>query len=253
MVLLNELLIMKSLFTITVLGSTFSVHYFGMFLFIALLVFLGVIYLELKKRDIPRVRTFDNILFILLIGLLGGRLLFVLLNASYYVENISEIFRFWYGGFYFEGAFLAALAYVVLWLKIEHMGRVYGWLDALIIASLPAQACAKIGVYLTEKDVHLVSNQDMLLFYSPIYILSYATVIFLFHGYAKEIRDGILFYSVLIMLSVVHVLFTPHFGQVSLINIGEYAVFPSHVIFLFILTGAVSGLIMHVRVVNNNN
>lgn len=260
MVSLNETSNMKSLFAVTILGNMFSVHYFGVFLFVALLVFLGVIHFELKKRSISEKRTIDNILVLLLIGLVGGRVLFVLLNASYYAENISEISRFWYGGFYFEGAFLAALVYVVAWLSREHKKRVFGWLDALIIASLPAQAFAKIGVYLTERDLGFMGIQNVSIFSSPmshllessIYILSYATVVILFYGYAKDLKDGVLFYSILIMLSVVHVLFTPRFGQVSLFSIGDYVVLPSHFIFLFILTGAASGLIIHIGAVKNN-
>lgn len=250
---------MNTFIEFEVFGSAFVVHYFSVFLLLALIVFLAVQHFELKKRDIDERSTFDNILLVLVLGLIGGRALFVALNLPYYFDNLGEILQIWYGGFYFEGAFIFALIYLVWWLRRENKKRLYGWLDALIVASLPAQVLVKIGVYFSERGMQFqqgtflgVGDSSLHIIEAVIYFFSYFAALLLFWGFKKEIRDGVFFYAILIMLSVVHLIFTPRFGQISLFSIGDYLIFPSHLLFFVILTGAVIGLIMRTKQLDKN-
>lgn len=245
---------------ISIFNYTIPVHVFGLFLVGALAVFLSTLYFELHRRQLETNRVLDNIFWILLSGLVGGRVAFVVLNYSYYSEIPSEIWQIWYGGFYFEGAFVLALLYIFFWVKIEKIARGFAWLDALIIASLPAQAIAKIGVYYSEKatSVQLMDGQLALIpeyhvLEALIYVLTFFACFLLYRAYGSKIKDGLFFYVVLIMLAIVHGVLAVQYDQNELVRIGSFPILPVHILLFIILTGAMIGLIMHVRQLRSHN
>ena len=91
-----------------------TVHTYG--LMVALGIVAGVAlaeYLYRRSGGAPG-RITDMALIIVISGLIGARILFVLVNLSYYIANPVEIVMLWKGGLVFYGGllggFLALLA-----------------------------------------------------------------------------------------------------------------------------------------------
>jgi phosphatidylglycerol:prolipoprotein diacylglycerol transferase len=103
--------------------------------------------LEGKRRGIAPERIVDAALWVVVAGIAGGRIGYVLANQEYFAENLREAFYIWKGGLAFQGAFLAgflALFFYSLYHKLPFLaladaaapglalGQVFGWLGCLM-------------------------------------------------------------------------------------------------------------------------
>ena len=75
-----------------------------------------VAWLTREKRQL-RTHWIDGILISVLLALVGGRLVFVLVEWAYYVEEPGEIWLVWRGGLSYHGALIVGLATLWIWTK----------------------------------------------------------------------------------------------------------------------------------------
>lgn len=71
---------------------------------------------DLKPDDIS-----DLFFVILVCGILGARLLYVLINFAYFQHNLLEIFTIWKGGLVFFGGFIGGITGSIVMLKIKKL------------------------------------------------------------------------------------------------------------------------------------
>ncbi len=91
-------------------------------LFVAIGVLLGYNYARYYGVRLKNINSefLSNLLFYsILIGFLGGRLFYVILNYSYYSSDLIGIFRVWEGGFVFYGGFILGSLFGVLYTYIK--------------------------------------------------------------------------------------------------------------------------------------
>ena len=78
-----------------------------------------------EKNKLYSVRTsdFDDLIIYLILGIiLGGRLGYVLFyDYSYYIENITEIFKLWKGGMSFHGGLLGVIISTLVFSKQKNI------------------------------------------------------------------------------------------------------------------------------------
>ena len=87
---------------------------YGLLVAVGMFTALQYILNRSKKEGIPAENVMDLVLYIIVAGLLGGRLAYVLLNFGYYSQNFWEIFKVWEGGMVFYGGLiLGALAGII--------------------------------------------------------------------------------------------------------------------------------------------
>ena len=104
----------------------FSVGGFTIYLF-GVMVALGIIagaYTAVRmaeKKGIRKEIVSDLILYMLLGGIIGARLLFVLQNLSYYGQNPISILSIHQGGLSFHGAVFGGAAVVFAYTKMHHI------------------------------------------------------------------------------------------------------------------------------------
>jgi phosphatidylglycerol:prolipoprotein diacylglycerol transferase len=77
---------------------------------------------------------FDAILIVLVAGMVGGRIAFVLANWTYYQENLDEIGLVWRGGLSYHGALLAGLIALGIWSLGR--GRSFGYYAGLLAPAI---------------------------------------------------------------------------------------------------------------------
>lgn len=88
-----------------------TIYSYGLMLFIAVFVSLNLLLWESQKRGFDKNTIFDLVVVILLSGIVGARLLYILLNLGFYIKNPKEIFMINHGGLaIFGGMLLSALA-----------------------------------------------------------------------------------------------------------------------------------------------
>ncbi|MDR1111037.1 MAG: prolipoprotein diacylglyceryl transferase [Deltaproteobacteria bacterium] len=120
---------------------------YGLALILAILAALSFLgYTAPRAGTSPR-RAFDLAFWLVIAGLLGSRLAYVLLNPSLYAGRPLEALQYWQGGLMFQGGLLAgllaaALACLVLRLNFLVMA------DALAPALSLGQAIGRVGCLL---------------------------------------------------------------------------------------------------------
>jgi len=87
-----------------------TIRTYGALVAVAFLVALRVARSTAQSRKIDEVFLLDLIAVLVLTGLIGARLFYVLLNTSYYALHPWDSFKIWEGGLVFYGGFLLASA-----------------------------------------------------------------------------------------------------------------------------------------------
>jgi phosphatidylglycerol:prolipoprotein diacylglycerol transferase len=99
--------------------GSFHIYAYGFFIVVgfATAAFLAV--LKIRKSNIGV--SFENIVdlffYTVLSGLIGSRLLFVLVNFDVYRENPMQIFKIWEGGLIFYGGLVLAVIFAFWYMK----------------------------------------------------------------------------------------------------------------------------------------
>lgn len=109
--------------------GSLNLYTYGLFIALGLMTAIWV-----SKKNAPGIspETITDIFFVIMIsGLLGARLLYVLINFESYRNNFADIFKIWQGGLVFFGGFLAAVVATVVYLKVKKLNI---WKTADIIS-----------------------------------------------------------------------------------------------------------------------
>jgi len=120
---------------------------YGFSLAIAFVVCTLLAMREAKRRDIDPDKVIDLALYLCISGIIGARLLFVLLDIPTYFKDPIQIINLRDGGLSYHGGFVAAL---LVGIAFTRRSGIDGWVMADIIAPLVAlgYAIVRIGCLL---------------------------------------------------------------------------------------------------------
>jgi len=176
----------------------FAIYSYGVMLAFA---FLVSSYLAKKKAQTVGIspEIIFNLAFIAFIfGIIGGRLLYVIFNFDYYIDNLSEIFKLWHGGLsWFGGLFLGSVAGIVY---INRKGLcVYKVLDVIVPFVALGQAIGRIGCFLNGCCYGVLGFIPIQIFSSLLLL-----IIFIILGFLQERphKAGEIFFLYLILYSI---------------------------------------------------
>lgn len=91
--------------------------------------------------------AFDLAVYLLIFGIIGARLLHVLLNAKWYFGDIKEIFMLQHGGLAWQGGFISAFFCGLFFMK-KHRLDAARICDLIIPYVALGQSIGRIGCYL---------------------------------------------------------------------------------------------------------
>lgn len=124
----------------------FTIYSYGLMLFVAVCVSLNLLVKEAQRAGYNKNEIFDLGIVILFSGIIGARLLYILLNLDFYIKSPKEIFMLYHGGLAIFGGIIAAIISSFGFLKIKK-------LDFLSIADLVipyvalGQSIGRIGCF----------------------------------------------------------------------------------------------------------
>ncbi len=100
-----------------------------------------------QKYSVPKEYLLDLALYLLLAGIIGGRLVYVMLNISFYIHNPLQIVAIWNGGLSFYGSLGAGVITTIVFCR--RRGISFFQMSDLITPSLAlGYAFGRIGCFL---------------------------------------------------------------------------------------------------------
>lgn len=99
----------------------FPVHWYGIFMALAICVGLFVI-LFIKKKyypDIEQDLVLDLAFYNIIFGILGARMYYVILDYKYYFKYPQEILALWHGGLSIHGTIITCIVVTFIFLKFK--------------------------------------------------------------------------------------------------------------------------------------
>ena len=123
-----------------------TIHTYGFMIAIGFLVALYSAIRQAKEEGLKSNIITDLSFYILVSAIIGSRLLFVLINFSYYISNPLAIFKLWEGGLVFYGGVILAVPIVLWYVKKNNLNL---WQIADIFAPSVAigHAFGRIGCF----------------------------------------------------------------------------------------------------------
>lgn len=110
-----------------------------------------------RKRGIAPEAVYDLVFYIIASSIAGARLLFVALNAEYYLRNPLNVLKIWEGGLVLYGGVLSAFVVSILYLKKKQL-PVWSFADIVAPSLALGFALGRIGCFLNGCCYGIVSE-----------------------------------------------------------------------------------------------
>jgi phosphatidylglycerol:prolipoprotein diacylglycerol transferase len=124
--------------------GSIPVHSYGFLIAIGFLVAVFVIRKLSLRSHLDPERVLDFTFWLLLVGFIGARVLYILTRLDYFESDPAAIFRVWEGGLVFFGGPLACIPFAVWYIK-KHGMPLWKTMDVLIPGLVINHAFGRFG------------------------------------------------------------------------------------------------------------
>ena len=123
-----------------------ALHTYGLFVALGFIAGIFTAIKIGKSLGINSNSVLDMGFIIILCGLIGSRLVYIIINFSYYVSNPLDIIKLWQGGLVFSGGLVAVIIAMLLYLKRQKY-NIWEVGDLWAPAAAIGQAIGRIGCF----------------------------------------------------------------------------------------------------------
>jgi len=199
------------------------------------------------RREGLNLEFFLNLSFIILVsGILGARILYIILNIKFYLNNPVQIIMFNRGGLIWYGGFIAGSLSCIVYLKYKGLdvhkicdlvipyvalGQAIGRIGCFLNGCCYGKENLRFGLYFPSHDATLIPTQ----LYSSLALLAIYIILRIIQAQAH--RRGLIFYLYILLYSLWR-FFIEFFRGDSRIFILNLSIFQIISIALFILSVA---------------
>lgn len=129
-----------------------NVKFYGVFMAGAMLLGSFASYFIAKKyyKNVNLDYLLDLFPILIISGIIGARIYYVLLNADFYFSNLSEIFMINHGGISIHGAILGGLAAAIIFCKKKKI-NLFLYADVVSYGLILAQAIGRLGNFFNSE------------------------------------------------------------------------------------------------------
>jgi phosphatidylglycerol:prolipoprotein diacylglycerol transferase len=117
----------------------------------------AVICWQAKRKNLNFHKAIHLIIISIISGLVGSRLSYVFLNLNSCQKDLLKIFRFWKGGFSWQGGFIFGFL-AILWFLRNDKKNLGKWLDVMILGILLGHSIGRIGCFLNGCCYGIITN-----------------------------------------------------------------------------------------------
>lgn len=128
------------------LSKPWELHSYGVLIAIGFLLAMILAAREARHEGEDPDRIIDLAFYVLLTGLAGARLLYILTKLPEYIASPAQVLRFWQGGLVWYGGFIAAVLYVA-WYCRRHRLPFFKYADIVVPYMALAHAFGRLGCF----------------------------------------------------------------------------------------------------------
>jgi phosphatidylglycerol:prolipoprotein diacylglycerol transferase len=135
-----------------------TIYSFGLLVILGIIIGVLILWILAKKLDLklPGGRLFDYTIYVLLAGMIGARLFYILFNWIYFKNNPIQIITSWTSGLSIYGGLIFGLLTAFLLLRNDK--NRLRWLDIGFISMMFGLAFGMIGCFLSGSYYGSPSN-----------------------------------------------------------------------------------------------
>lgn len=128
----------------------FELRWYSVLILLGIVIAFFLAMSEAKKKNVDKDFIFDLGFYVVLFGILGARIYYVLFNFSIYKNNLFEIFAIWNGGLAIHGGIIAGLITVIIYCK-KHNEEILKITDIIVPSLIIAQAIGRWGNFFNSE------------------------------------------------------------------------------------------------------
>ena len=195
----------------------FTLHTYGLFVATGFFVGLMVTVKLGKSEGIKPQQTMDMGFLIILAAIVGSRILYILINISYYIERPLDMLKIWQGGLVFSGGVICVILTVIWYTRKQNLSF-WGIADLWAPAMAIGQGIGRIGCFMAGccygkptgskwgvvfTDPHSLAPLNIPLHPTQLYSSAYGFIIFiiLLLLYSRRKFEGQIFLWLLVLHS----------------------------------------------------
>lgn len=134
----------------TISFGLFSIRWYGIILALSILLGYSLAVKNSWRFGIDKKEIEDLAFWLVIVGLVGARVYYVLTNFSLFSSDLSEVYKIWHGGLSIYGAVLANLIFILFYSRRK--AYLTSQLLDLLALSLPlAQALGRVGNFFNQE------------------------------------------------------------------------------------------------------
>ena len=180
--------------------GNFEIRWYGILIAAALLIGIIVSYFLAKYRGQKPEEVVNFAPFAVIFGVLGARLLHVVVNWSYYSANLSYIFAFRRGGLAIQGVMLGGVLALLVFCKIRKLDF-WLWVDIMSPALILGQAIGRWGNYFNQEAFGLPTSLPWGIFIeAPYRPAAYSNSEFFHPTFFYEFVANLLLFGLLLLI-----------------------------------------------------
>lgn len=128
----------------------FSVRWYSVLILLGIIIAFILANRESKKFDLPKDFIFDLGFWVVIFGIIGARLYYVIFNFQLYKDNLVSIFQVWNGGLAIHGGIIGGLIALIIYCCIRKVDFVR-ITDIVVPSLIIAQAIGRWGNFFNSE------------------------------------------------------------------------------------------------------
>lgn len=124
-----------------------TVYAYGVMLAVAALVCAFLLQREFRRNHLPAEVVFDFVFWVVVSGIIGCRVFYILLNLPFFLENPTEIVMIHHGGLAWQGGVVTGIAAASIFLHLRKW-PLFKTFDLVVPYLALGQAIGRVGCFL---------------------------------------------------------------------------------------------------------
>lgn len=141
--------------------GNFSIKWYAVLMLVGFLVGGFLARKEGERFGIPKEFMTNLFFYLIIVGIIGARLYYVIFNFEYYSNNLSDIYKIWEGGLAIHGGIIAGLLFVIIYSK-KYRIKALRITDILCVGLIIGQAIGRWGNFMNMEAHGPVTTLEFL-------------------------------------------------------------------------------------------